>query len=465
MINNVSTSDSLKSVAAACSHVVSVRSDVKQSVAVSSRNPLSDRTNKERINLSTSEEKDATTKIKTVSTKINSKNVYTGRRRGNKVNQNKNDTETINKEEEEQEEEEEEEEEEEVEDDQISLTTVKSSQELIRLYERGNKKLVLQSVEILEQKLAALRTQLSACSSSSPTYSSLISLTSHITSELTLLDTFLSSIPPHDIDSCDKFDAQALVDYLTPIYTYLLEKERHSLLPRHFLSRLQPDITDRMRSILVDWLVEVHRMFKLLPETLFLTVYIIDKYLSLERVERDKLQLIGVTAMLVASKYEEIYAPECNDFVYVSDGAYTKKQILEMEGRILNALSFRLTTPLALQFLRRYSKVASSDYNVHSLCKYIIEIALLDCDIHTYPPSIIAAASVYIARKMTGESSLWNPTMEHYTSYSETEVVEASQFVNTTLKTIKGSTTLKAIEKKYSMVKFGQVTNIPLVDM
>lgn len=90
-----------------------------------------------------------------------------------------------------------------------------------------------------------------------------------------------------------------------------------------------------MRAILVDWLVEVHLKFKLVPETLYLTVNLIDRYLELVQVPRQKLQLIGVTAMLIASKYEEIYAPEVRDFVYITDRAYTKEEILDQEFDML----------------------------------------------------------------------------------------------------------------------------------
>ena len=87
-----------------------------------------------------------------------------------------------------------------------------------------------------------------------------------------------------------------------------------------------------MRAILVDWIIEVHLKFKLMPETLFITVSIIDRFLERVQIKRHNLQLVGVTAMLIASKYEEIYAPEVNDFVYITDNAYTKQQIFEMEN-------------------------------------------------------------------------------------------------------------------------------------
>ena len=95
----------------------------------------------------------------------------------------------------------------------------------------------------------------------------------------------------------------------------------------------QTDINDKMRAILVDWLVEVHLKFKLMPETLYLTVNLIDRFLAKKPVTRKNLQLVGVTAMLIASKYEEIWAPEVRDFVYISDKAYTREQILGMVRR------------------------------------------------------------------------------------------------------------------------------------
>jgi hypothetical protein len=98
-----------------------------------------------------------------------------------------------------------------------------------------------------------------------------------------------------------------------------------------------------MRAILIDWIIEVHLKFKLLPETLFITVSLIDRYLEKVQVMRNNLQLVGVTAMLIASKYEEIYAPEVKDFVYTTAKAYTTQEVLEMECSMLTTLEFNIT--------------------------------------------------------------------------------------------------------------------------
>lgn len=95
-----------------------------------------------------------------------------------------------------------------------------------------------------------------------------------------------------------------------------------------------------MRAILVDWIIDVHAKFKLLPETLFLTINLIDRYLSRQKVSRSKLQLVGVASMLISTKYEEIYPPTIKDLVFITDNAYTKENILNMEMLILTSLDF-----------------------------------------------------------------------------------------------------------------------------
>jgi len=78
----------------------------------------------------------------------------------------------------------------------------------------------------------------------------------------------------------------------------------------HDYLQSQPDINGKMRSILVDWLIEVHRKFELMPETLYLTINIVDRFLAVKMVPRRELQLVGISSMLLACKYEEIWAPE-----------------------------------------------------------------------------------------------------------------------------------------------------------
>ena len=104
----------------------------------------------------------------------------------------------------------------------------------------------------------------------------------------------------------------------------------------------QTDVNERMRSILVNWLVDVHSKFGLRSSTLYLTVNIVDRFLSVCRVARSKFQLLGMAAMLLASKFEEVYAPQVDDFVYIADSAFSREVFLRMEGVRLSVAFFSL---------------------------------------------------------------------------------------------------------------------------
>ena len=155
-----------------------------------------------------------------------------------------------------------------------------------------------------------------------------------------------------------------------------------------------------MRSILVDWLVEVHLKFKLMPETLFLAINLIDRFLSVRVVSMNRLQLVGITAMFIAAKYEEIYAPSVTQFVYIADGGYSVQEMLTAERYMLSVLNFNLQFPSPLNFLRRCSKADNFDLQSRQVAKYFLEVALVDERFLQFPPSQMAAASLYLARIM-----------------------------------------------------------------
>jgi len=129
---------------------------------------------------------------------------------------------------------------------------------------------------------------------------------------------------------------------------------------------------------------------------------------------------------------------------------------------MLNTLDFKLTVPLSLHFLRRYSKAAESDYTCHNLCKYLLESSLLNKIVHITSPSLLAATSVYMSRTMLDLKDPWNDTLKHYTKYSEKTVKNFSVIMNGWVKTVKALGSIKAVESKYGLQKFGSVANIPL---
>ena len=189
------------------------------------------------------------------------------------------------------------------------------------------------------------------------------------------------------VDLMDIDDPQQVSEYAEECYQQMAGTEKAFTAVYGFMQTRQTDINEKMRAILVDWLIEVHFKFKLLPETLFLSVNLIDRYLEKCDVLRTKLQLVGVSAMLIACKYEEIYAPEVRDFVYITDKAYTKEEILEMENLMLSALDFNITAPSSLRFQERYAKIAKVNTKQFSLARYLIELPLIEYRMLKHTPS------------------------------------------------------------------------------
>lgn len=229
----------------------------------------------------------------------------------------------------------------------------------------------------------------------------------------------------------------------------------------------QPHVNDKMRTILIDWLIEVHLKFKMVPETLYLTVNIIDRFLVLKQVRRSKLQLLGVAALLVASKYEEIYPPEIRDLVYITDRAYNKHEILEMETQILTTLKYNVTVPTVHSFLCRYLKAAHADRTMVQLSCYLAERSLQEFKMVRFLPSVIAAASVLVARKSLNRHP-WSPTLVKYTGYDEIDLAECihtmKDYMNEADAPVApGTAVQEAAKKKYSSPKFGTVSRTPLM--
>eukprot|EP00903_Cladosiphon_okamuranus_P019415 g17851.t1 len=261
---------------------------------------------------------------------------------------------------------------------------------------------------------------------------------------------------PTDIDERDADEPLAVTEYVEDLYMFLREREVATKVDRRYMEA-QPNVNERMRSILIDWLVEVHLKFKLVPDTLYLTVYLIDKYLEVEKVTRQNLQLVGVTAMLLASKYEEIYPPQIRDLVFITDRAYNRDQILEMESTMANALEFRLTVPTIYCFLLRYLKAAHADKKIVQLSCYVAERMLQEVTMLDYLPSVVACCAIYVARKNMGRTC-WSPTLEKYTKYQVEQLMPCLTEISRVLNQEGGD--LEAVKKKFSSSKFGSVASM-----
>ncbi|KAJ8493155.1 hypothetical protein OPV22_014876 [Ensete ventricosum] len=259
----------------------------------------------------------------------------------------------------------------------------------------------------------------------------------------------------HDIDELDADDELAVVEYVEDIYSFYRFAERYSR-PRDYMGS-QVEINAKMRSILADWLTEVHHKFELMPETLYLTFYLIDAYLSVETVPRRELQLVGVSSMLVACKYEEIWAPQVNDFIYISDRAYGREQILATEKAILNKLEWKLTVPTPYVFLVRFLKAAMSDKEMENMAFFFAELGLMHYSmIIKHRPSVLAASAVYAARWTLERSPRWTETLERHTGYDELQLRDCAQHL-LSFHASAAESKLRAVYNKYSSSRRGAV--------
>lgn len=248
--------------------------------------------------------------------------------------------------------------------------------------------------------------------------------------------------------------------YRDDIYSYLRQLEQ-KIKPKPFYMKKQPDITYTMRSILVDWLVEVAEEYKLQCDTLFMAVSYVDRFLSTMAVIRSKLQLLGTSAMFVAAKYEEIYPPEVGEFTYITDDTYTKKQVLRMEQLILKTLNFDISAPTHVTFLTHLTKVANIDYNVSTLALYICELTLIEGDPYLqYAPSLIACGAIALARHCCGHVEVWPTELSRVSGYSLRHLAEILPHLNSTHAKAP-EMTQTASREKYKLPKHYGVSLIP----
>ncbi|XP_042003465.1 G2/mitotic-specific cyclin S13-7-like isoform X2 [Salvia splendens] len=252
-----------------------------------------------------------------------------------------------------------------------------------------------------------------------------------------------------DIDAGDSENELTAAEYVEDMYNYYKLTEGDGRV--HDYMESQREINSKMRGILVDWLIEVHKKFELTPESLYLTVNVMDRFLSLKAVPRRELQLVGISSMLIACKYEEIWAPEVSDLMAISDNAYAREQVLVMEKEILGQLEWYLTVPTPYVFLIRYIKASiPSDKEMENMSFFFGELGLTSYSVMTrYSPSVLAASAVYVARCTLGRSPVWSETLRHHTGYSQDQLMECGK-VLVGLQSGMAESKLKAVWRKYS---------------
>ncbi|KAK3011693.1 hypothetical protein RJ639_011643 [Escallonia herrerae] len=255
-------------------------------------------------------------------------------------------------------------------------------------------------------------------------------------------------------------DPQMCSAYADDIYEYLqnMEMELKRRPRADYIEEVQKDVSVNMRGVLVDWLVEVAEEYTLLSDTLYLTVSYIDRFLSMSAINRQRLQLLGISSMLIASKYEEIKPRNVEEFCDITDNTYTKEEVLRMEAEVLGRLKFEMGNPTVKTFLRRFTRVAQEDYKTPNLQLdflgyYLAELSLLDYGCLKFLPSLVAASVVYLSRfTIRPKLHPWSSKLQHHSGYKPSDLKECVLIIHDLQLSRRGSS-LVAIRDKYKKHK------------
>jgi len=245
------------------------------------------------------------------------------------------------------------------------------------------------------------------------------------------------AIPDAGVDSSqDKKNPQQVCAYVNDIMSHMRQQEAKYMPDVNYMENIQSasGLAARHRVSLIDWVTEVHRKFKTLrQETLFLAINVIDRFLSKRQVAKDKLQLVGATCLLIASKVEDMWPPLVRDLVYVASNAFTKQDLKKMERTVCNAIRFEVVVPTIAPFLARYGKAGGLDSTGKQLASYIAELGMHKYEHIKYAPSMVAASSVALAMRMRGKGG-WTSTLQTTSTYSESQILACMRDINELVK-------------------------------
>ena len=261
---------------------------------------------------------------------------------------------------------------------------------------------------------------------------------------------------------------QIPTEYIDTIYHNLLEEENEGIESKaeYNYMKKQNEINEQMRSILIDWIIDVHCKFGFTDETLFMTISIIDRFLTSKKITRSKLQLLGVTALMISCKHEEIDLPKADDFIYITDNAYSRDEIFKMENDVLDTLNFSLLYPSPIKFFELLSYNFNFNKKQFMMGKYLMESFLIDIKNTKYKPSIISCACSYIVMKFfkmnnyhDSYSKKWYLLNENYSIPSGLSVKECAKDICLFVDNIHKSN-YTSTEKKYSKPEYEKVAQL-----
>jgi hypothetical protein len=231
------------------------------------------------------------------------------------------------------------------------------------------------------------------------------------------------------IDLLDRHDPQMVGEFAKDIFQHAKTNELKYLPEPNYIEKYQPKLTSAMRAIVLDWVTNVHRKFHLLPETLFLTINIFDRFLSVKQVDKTRLQLVVMASLLIASKYEEVYYPDISLYEKVAHNSFTRNELLQMERIILAALDFNITVVTPFPFITRYTKCGKIGPEGQLLALYFTELAVQDYRFLKFAPSVIACTALYLSNKFMKRADPWCLHLQYYSGYNTDDLSECSNML------------------------------------
>ncbi|XP_060131238.1 cyclin-P [Zootoca vivipara] len=240
-------------------------------------------------------------------------------------------------------------------------------------------------------------------------------------------------------------------EYAYDIFSSLMQKQTHYSFRGLDMPR---SVMGEMRSLLIDWLVQVHEYLALADETLFLAVYLLNAYLKAGRVRVSTLQLLAATCLFLACKVEESVCPQPSQLCFMMEDSFNKKELLRMERKILARLKFELHYANPVHLLRLLAEVGHCAREVLLLAMYFLELSLADCDCLRFEPAQLSLAALGLAQRVLPEEGArcWDALREgslNLHSYSESELSAVHPLMAKAA--LRGpSSTLRATFLKYS---------------
>jgi len=338
----------------------------------------------------------------------------------------------------------------------------------------------LQDVPVKKQRLLS-------SSSSSSSSSSIFSSNSRSNELAQLSDEALVTVPVKDRSTLERLmrlqrktaslqysafpDPALCLNHVDHIYRDLYEKEQ-AYRPQPYMLR-QRDISSAFRGILINWLCSIHDRESLLPRVFWLTVNLLDRYLEAESVERKILQLVGMTALFIACKFEDSTIIEVHDCVFLMQNQYTDQEVLDMELKMLQKLDFVVHVPTGYHFLQRYLSAIKASETLQHVASYYAERNLQEYDMLKVASHQFAAAAVYAAlvqKAQHGEAAhniiVWPHILQEESGLREADIIGTARTLVVHLREEAEQTPLPTkldnVVLKYSDEKYGNVASLPL---